>query len=253
MGKTAFEVIGEKTYPKMTKGQKAAAVFELKAALYDLQSSRVTVLERPARTNASLLFSERFSDVVFVCGGGGGGGDRIHAHRCVVAACSEQLSALLQGQWAETTGGERERVAEVEMSQSGAAVRVLLRFMYTGEAEAAALDGNLQEVLELAALYEQADLKAACEERGLAGLQVKTVVPLLVAAHLHELGKLKQACIDFIKANMAAVTLSPSFMTLQNTHPALLADLRSELGVNEEEEEEEEQEEGPKRKRVKVG
>jgi len=78
------------------------------------------------------------------------------------------------------------------------------------------------------------------------------VVPLLVAAHLHDLAKLKKACIDFIKANMAAVTLSPSFMTLQNTHPALLADLRSELGVNEEEEEEE-QEEGPQRKRVKVG
>jgi hypothetical protein len=126
--------------------------------------------------------------------------------------------------------------------------------MYTGEADAAALDANLQEVLELAALYEQADLKAACEDHHIEGLKIKTVVPLLISSHLHDLAKLKKACIEFIKANMAAVTLSPSFMTLQNTHPALLADLRGELGVEEEEEEEEEeQEEGPQRKRVKVG
>ena len=219
----------------------------------------MTVLERPARTYcSSLLFSERFSDVVFVCGGGGGaGGDRIHAHRCVVAACSEQLSALLQGQWAETTGGERERVAEVEMSQSGAAVRVLLRFMYTGEAEAAALDGNLQEVLELAALYEQADLKAACEERGLAGLQVKTVVPLLVTAHLHELGKLKQACIDLIKAsmeNMAAVTMSAPFVKIKTDHPLLWNETRAALGLpaDDDQDEDEEEEDGPKQKQAKI-
>jgi hypothetical protein len=254
-GKTAFEVFGEKSRSKTTEEQKAAAVFELKVVHYDILASRNAVLERPARTYASLLFSERFSDVVFVCGGGGGG-DRIHAHRCVVAACSEQLSALLQGQWAETTGGERERVAEVEMSQSGAAVRVLLRFMYTGEAEAAALDGNLQEVLELAALYEQADLKAACEERGLAGLQVKTVVPLLVAAHLHDLGKLKQACIDLIKENMAAVLTSSSYVSLKSTHPALFShqgfsEMRAALGAGGDEEEE--VGEGQRQKRPRVG
>jgi ankyrin repeat protein len=242
-GKTAFEVFGK--HLDSTEEQKAAAVSELKAVHYDYLRSRVAVLERPVLATASLLFSERFSDVVFVCGGGG---DRIHAHRCVVAACSEQLSALLQGQWAETTGGERERVAEVEMSQSGAAVRVLLRFMYTGEAEAAALDGNLQEVLELAALYEQADLKAACEERGLAGLQVKTVVPLLVAAHLHDLGKLKQACIDLIKASWAAVTMSLSFTKLAIDHPSLWRETRVALGLPADEKEDE-----PQAKRARKG
>ena len=267
-GKTAFDVLGG--YLGSTDKQKLAAVSELRdareeyllasnAATVAALRSRVTVLERPLRTCSSLLFSERFSDVVFVCGGGGGGGgDRIHAHRCVVAACSEQLSALLQGQWAETTGGERERVAEVEMSQSGAAVRVLLRFMYTGEAEAAALDGNLQEVLELAALYEQADLKAACEERGLAGLQVKTVVPLLVAAHLHELGKLKQACIDLIKANAFEVTMSVPFMSLRTKHPLLWKETRAGLGLpadddQDEEEEEDDHEKEPQAKRARVG
>jgi hypothetical protein len=137
------------------------------------------------------------------------------------------------------------------MSQSGAAVRVLLRFMYTGEAEAVALDGNLQEVLELAALYEQADLKAACEERGLAGLQVKTVVPLLVTAHLHELGKLKQACIDLIKANAFEVTMSTPFWELKTKHPSLWKETRIALGLPADEDEEKEDE--PQAKRARKG
>ena len=136
-------------------------------------------------------------------------------------------------------------------------MRALLRFMYTGEAEAAALDANLQEVLELAALYEQADLKAACEERGLAGLQMKSVVPLLVAAHLHDLGELKQACFILIKANMAAVTMSAPFWAIKRKHPSLWKETRTALGLpaddEDEEEEEEEGEEGPQQKRAKVG
>ena len=257
-GDTAFEVFGDDD--DVTGEQKAAAVSALKDARGEyllgrnaVLESRVAVLERPARTYASsLLFSERVSDVVFFCGSGGDGGDRIHAHRNIVSACSEQLSALLQGQWAETTGGERERVAEVEMSQSGAAVRALLRFMYTGEAEAAALDANLQEVLDLAALYEQVDLKAACEERSIEGLAVKTVVPLLICSHLHDLGKLKQACIDLIKVNWAAVLTSISYMNLQTTHPALFTEMRAALGAGGEEEKEKD-DEGPGQKRSRVG
>jgi hypothetical protein len=131
--------------------------------------------------------------------------------------------------------------------------------MYTGEAEAAALDANLQEVLELAALYEQADLKAACEERGLAGLQMKSVVPLLVAAHLHDLGKLKQACVDLIKSsmeNMAAVTMSAQFVKIKTKHPSLWKETRAALGLpadEQEEDEEDEDDEAPQAKRARKG
>ena len=134
-------------------------------------------------------------------------------------------------------------------------MRALLRFMYTGEAEAAALDANLQEVLELAALYEQADLKAACEERGLAGLQMKSVVPLLVAAHLHDLGKLKQACFVLIKENMAAVIMSAPFWAIKTKHPSLWKETRAALGLpaDEQEEDEDEDEEAPQAKRARKG
>jgi len=75
---------------------------------------------------------------------------------------------------------------------------------------------------------------------------MKSVVPLLVAAHLHDLGKLKQACVDLIKAsveNMAAVTMSAQFARLSIDLPLLWKETRAALGLPEEEDEDENEEE----------
>jgi hypothetical protein len=82
-------------------------------------------------------------------------------------------------------------------------------------------------------------------------LQVKTVVPLLVTAHLYDLGKLKQACIDLIKANVVAVTMSSPFFNLASTHPSLWKETRAALGLPADEEEEKEDE--PQAKRARKG
>ena len=62
---------------------------------------------------------------------------------------------------------------------------------------------------------------------------MKSVVPLLVAAHLHDLGKLKQACVDLIKASSLEFALSSSsgeFNQLECTHPSLWKETRTALG-----------------------
>jgi ankyrin repeat protein len=269
-GRTALEIFGAQDR-RMIDAAKEEDQTKLKLTTTSILltarniyiAKKVAVLERPARTNSSMLFSEQYSDVVFICEGGGSDGgagrdcDRVHAHRNIVAACSEQLSTMLQGQWAETTGGERVHVAEVKMSQSGNAVRALLRFMYTGVVDEAALDANLHDVLELAALYGQVDLTAACEERGIKGLTIKTVVPLLMEARLHNLYRLKKACIELIKknvANMASVMLSSSFASLNRAHPLLWKEMRAALGLPAEEEhvEEEERQQEHEAKRARV-
>ena len=84
-------------------------------------------------------------------------------------------------------------------------------------------------------------LRAACEQHGVAGLSVGTVVPLAVAAHLHELPALKAACVELIKVNAFAVTMSRAFMALKTTHPLLWRELRAALSLPEEEEGEEEE------------
>ena len=140
------------------------------------------------------------------------------------------------------------------MEQSAAAVRVLLRFVYTGEVDEAELSSQpvLMGVLDLSSRHLLPELRAACERCLVGSLTVRGVTDALVAAYLHDLAALKAACIEFIKANMAAVLMSKSYKKLDKAHPAIWKQLRVALGlpeeVDEEDSEEEEEEEGPQRK-----
>jgi hypothetical protein len=189
----------------------------------------VAIFRRPAHVNKSMLFSEDFSDVTCEVVGG----ERIPAHKFILAASSECFSALLKGQWAESASGV------VRMEQSATAVKALLRFLYTGEVDEAALVSDLGGVLELAALHGQHDLTAACEQHGLQSLTVRTVVTKLVVAHLHKLTALKAACIALIKSDMrtqAAVTMSKAYKQLEETQPVFWLELCAALDLPEEDE-----------------
>ena len=129
----------------------------------------------------------------------------------------------------------------------------MLQFVYTGEVDVVGLSSPpvLMGVLDLSSRHLLPELKAACERRLVGSLSKQSLAVALVAAHLHDLAALKEACIEFIKANWAAVTLSPSIIKLKTSHPAIWRQLRVALGLpeeDEEEEEEEEEEEGPQRK-----
>jgi hypothetical protein len=161
------------------------------------------------------------------------GGERIPAHRNILAASSECLSALLKGQWAESASGV------VRMEQSATAVKALLRFLYTGEVDEAALVSDPGGVLELAALHGQDELVSACEQHALQSLTVRTVVTKLVAAHLHKLTALEAACIALIKSDMrtlSSVLKSKAYKQLEETQPVLWPELRAALDLPEEDE-----------------
>jgi hypothetical protein len=94
---------------------------------------------------------------------------------------------------------------------------------------------------------------AACEEHAVKALTVARVVPSLVQAHLHDLAALKAACVELVKANVAAVTMSSAFVRLKSTHPVLWRELRAAMGLPEADEvaAEEDQQEGGDRKRAR--
>ena len=266
-GETALDLYGTHTTinPPLSTAVKKKRCEELKAAFLDAKlkeiaaltkviesrDQEIVVLKRPARAVASILFSEDFSDLVFVAGGG----DRIPAHRNILAANSEHMGALLKGPWRENASDGQ--AVEVPMEQSAAAVRVMLQFVYTGEVDEAGLSSLpvLLGALDLSSRHLLPELKAACERRLVGSLTVPSVTAALVAAYLHDLVALKSACVEFIKANMAAVMMSKSYKKLDKAHPAIWKQLRVALGLPEEdneedseEEEEEEEEEGPQRK-----
>ena len=84
---------------------------------------------------------------------------------------------------------------ELQVTQSAAAVRCLLRFIYTGgELDEAVLATDLPDVLQLASQHGLTGLKKACELHLLQQLCVKRVVPALIAADQSDLTLLKAAC-----------------------------------------------------------
>jgi len=240
----AIEVFGVGSSPLLSLKQKeqgriAMVATSLKLVKDDNAVKHAIIAEHniPVRATTSLLLSDNFSDLVFVAAGG----ERIPAHRCILAASSEHMAALLHGQWKENAGG---RESVVKLEQSGVAVRAMLRFVYTGHVDDAALTADLSGVLDLASQNGLEGLRAACEQHGVAVLTVKTVVPLAVVAHLYDLLALKAACIGLIKAstaNTVAVAMSKSFRKLSSTHPLLWRELKAALGLPEEEEREDEE------------
>ena len=142
------------------------------------------------------------------------------------------------------------------MEQTATAVKALLRFMYTGEVDDAALGLDLGGVLELAKKHEQEELVAACEQHALKTLTVKSVVSTFVLGSVHNMAALKAACVNFIKADgqtNSAVLSSKAFRYLDKKNPAAWLELRVALSLPEEESDDEEDVEGPAQKVPRVG
>jgi speckle-type POZ protein len=211
--RNALELYGTSPAANLSADQKEQGRAALLAAFATRKDQKIAAMQTtiaaqdgPVRATTSLLLSDDFADLVFVAAGG----ERIPAHKCLLSASSEHMAALLRGPWAENADG-RESVVQVE--QSGVAVHAMLRFVYTGQVDGAALAADLGGVLDLASQHGLEGLRAACEQHGVAGLSVGTVVPLAVAAHLYELPALKAACVELIKANGADDHILPEHET----------------------------------------
>ena len=143
------------SYPPRQRGS-AATPSAAKDKDIDAFRSRIALLERPAQVCASMLFSEQFLGVAFLCPDG----ERIHAHRCIVAAFSPHMRAMLHGSWAENNANAG-TTPEVPMPQSIIAVRALLLFFYADEVDEATVQSQMSDGLHLAAQHEQPGLETA--------------------------------------------------------------------------------------------
>jgi len=146
---TALDLYGLESHELLPK-QKVEGCIAMIAAALKCKDATMAKLQVPASATAKLLFSDDFSDLVFACGGGGG---RLSAHKCLLAAGSEHMGAWLMA------NGE-----DVQVEQSCVAVCAMLRFMYTGQVDGAALAADLGGVLALATQHGLQGLHEACHE-----------------------------------------------------------------------------------------
>ena len=191
------------------------------------------------KTFSALLFNEEHADVVFTFASSGSA-TRLFAHKSILSCSSEFMKVLLAGSWLENSAGA---MSVVQSLQSEETIRALLTFIYTGRADEAAIKANTLEMLDVAAQHGSEDLTAVCEQQACLGLTKATVLSTIAIAYLHDLAKLKAACINFVKENASAIMFTAAFARLKKSSPAIWADLRLALGAPEDDEEEDDEEE----------
>ena len=154
-----------------------------------------------------LLFSPSFSDVVFTTNSN----EKIFAHKCVLAAASASMEAMVLGPWHENEINTAS-VAHVDVNHSSTTMKVFLEFIYTGTMDSTVdtslkmFSTNLMEFFDVAALYEVPEFAQKIESLGIEVLQpscplskADAIASITVAAYFHERRQLKEACVEYIR------------------------------------------------------
>ena len=79
----------------------------------------------------------------------------------------------------------------------------------------------LQRMLAAGHKYQLARLRLWCEQQLCECIDVDGVCDVLRHAHLYEAKELEAACLEFAKANMSAVAVTPGFINLSEECPAV--------------------------------
>lgn len=156
--------------------------------------------------------SKTLSDVTFKCKG-----TSIKAHSMILASASSVLAATFQNDFEES----KDRIVEIKDINPHILER-LLRYVYTGEAAADGKipDEDVEELLTAADKYAIESLKKECAAHMSEILSVENATRFLLLAHLHNLTKLYESSLDFMKKNKA-VCSHMNWMDLMKNYPEL--------------------------------
>jgi hypothetical protein len=187
---------------------------------YKNTPASVPVPKSVTNTWKALLFSKKFSDVMFKCQDG----TVFHAHKCVLAAASPYFSAAFEGPW-----GEQHADGLWETSNSAGVMEAILSFMYIGTVAPDLMEQQPVDMLALASEYSLPCLRELCEASCARSLSVNNVKIVLQLAHLHSSLPLKRSCFDFVKKNMAKVLTNPSVLSLAVEDAELWAELATAI------------------------
>jgi len=173
-----------------------------------------------SKTNAKMLFSEKFSDVHFLCPGGA----MLHAHRIVLSAASDYFSAIFEGDWADEHPDGK---WEIPISEN--LMRIILTHIYTCDTDTEEISEYPLEIISLAHEYQLTKLVEKAEQVMTEKIDEFNVKQALQIAVLHDLDVLKESCFQFIKGSTKNIVMDKGFMELSTKDEALWDELRSYL------------------------
>ncbi|XP_049768126.1 poly [ADP-ribose] polymerase tankyrase-1-like [Schistocerca cancellata] len=140
------------------------------------------------------------------------GGTRLVAHRALLADRSPVFGGMFRHDSLEASAGEV-AVPDVE----GRVLRQLVAYLYT--LQAPQLPSLAPDLLAAADKYGVSALKARCEQLVAAQLSVETAAAAAVLAIRHSCTSLRQAAVNFIKANVTQVMTTQGWADAVRTQP----------------------------------
>jgi len=187
---------------------------------------------------SSLLFSQQYSDVVFVLKSNGNEDHNkkaqeepqeqprviLYAHRNILAASSPYFARYFRD-WGATK-------EEFETSNSKAMMEIVLKFIYSGEVppkEEAVVCAT--ELLAVAGEYDIEDLQKLAEETLVEQLCLENVKDAFMLADLHNSETLKAACGDFVRKNACTAMFDDGILQLKEENPSLWKDLQRYVAI----------------------
>lgn len=179
----------------------------------------------------SLLFSEKYADVVFEIT------DEtvtpptitnLYGHRCIISNSSQYFDAMLSGNWLESHGSNNQAI--IKVNENLAVYKCLLTYIYTGIIDNVVVSSHSLELLDLAAQCQYEVLTSLCELQAVKIINVGNVVSLLLSSNRYELTTLKKACLTFIKNNSSLLLFDNRLIELSTTHKKLFNEIKMALG-----------------------
>jgi hypothetical protein len=214
------EVETQSTLDEATK-----IILAVSAKIQSLSKIPTTTVPKSVKSMLKqLLFSEKYSDVRFVCPDGA----ELCAHKCFLATASAYFDAAFQGSWNENNAD-----GKWPTTNSTAVMKAVLRFIYIGKMDNDLLENDTVNLLSVAKEYQLYSLIQLCETKCIQKLSNSNIKMMLELAHLHNATRLKQACFQFVKKNSSTVLMDPQFISLATANPALWSELAKAISGNE--------------------
>jgi len=212
------------TYAEEEQAKSLDAVIEMIAKVEAKEGgknrpSSVLMLKAVSDTYKKMLFSEKFSDIQFVCRNEKGKVDVIPAHRIVLSAASPYFDTAFAGPWAENEDGKW------NTSHSSIIMRSVLAHIYKGSIDEALIEKKYMSFLAVASEYELSSLKTLAVACCVRALSMDNIKGILQAAHLYQNKRLKKACFAFVKRNAVEALTDPKIMALATEDPPLWCEL----------------------------
>lgn len=152
-----------------------------------------------------MLFTEKFSDVEFVCPDG----EHIHAHKIILATSSPYFDKAFTEPWVESQCGQ------IKTTHESHIIKAMLTLIYTGDVDTKLIVAEPLEFLDIACEYQLPWLKTLAENACIGSRNTWNLKELWQAGRRYGSYAIKYACIEYAKEHSLEILAKSAMRSLE--------------------------------------